>query len=252
MASGSALMRAVAAGTISLGMVTGAGTMTATGAGLPIIMVAELISKVSWKLWVRADSPYQDVRDLRGKRIGVTGLGGITHAFGRILAKANGLEDVRFVGAGGAPENVAGLKVGSFDASILGTSSAATLRVQGVIRDIASATDYLPQPWFEDPIFARKDFARREPDTVRKLIKATLQATDFIRKNPRWALDKMKSFQGLSEEAAKFLFDDTRWTVTGKIDRKAVENIRRIFMEYGIITDKAPAVDELFTTDYLP
>ena len=131
-------------------------------------------------------------------------------------------------------------------------SSAAPLKVEGVIREIANAGDYVPSPWFEDPIYVKKDFALKEREAVRKVIKASLQAADFARKNPRWAMDKIKSFAGIPEEAAKLLYDDTAWSTSGRIDRKAVENLRKVFIEYGIITEKAPSVDELFTNEYLP
>jgi len=251
--SDAAEMRAVAAGALNIGMATSAGIITAAGGGLPVVMVNELVSSVSWKLWVRADSPYRNVLDLKNKRIGVTALGGITHAFGRIVAKAHGIEnDLRFVGAGGARQNVAGLWAGSFDASILGMASAARLKVEGKIREISSARDYLPKPWFDDAIFARKNFAQTKPDEVRRVIKATLQATDFIQRNPRWTIDKMVSFTGIPEEAAKLLYDDTKFTANGHLDRKAVENIRDVLIRYGIINEKAPAADDLFTNAYLP
>ena len=61
----------------------------------------------------------------------------------------------------------------------------------------------------------------------------------------------MKSFQGVSEEAAKVLYGDTTFTTTGKIDRKAVENARKVYVQYGVLTEKAPAVDDFFTNEYL-
>lgn len=252
-AGGAPQMRAVAAGALKLGMATSAATMTAAGGGLPVLMASELISSQAFNIWVRADSPYQHPRDLKGARVGVTALGAITHAFGRIILAAHGIEkDVRFVGAGGVRENVAGIRAGAFEAMITSFGTVVDLKIGGILREIATAGDYLPKPWFEQVVFAQKEFAQGKPDVVKKMLKATLQSLDFLRKNPRWAMDKIKSFQGLSEEAAKLVFDDTKFTITGKLDRKAVENMRRLFIEYGIITEKAPAVDELFTNEYLP
>ncbi len=249
--SGAIQMRAAASGTLNVGMVATATMITAAGGGVPVVMVSELVSSQGFNIWVRADSPHRHPRDLKGTRVAVTSLGGMMHALGRIIVKTHEMEkEVRFVGAGGTIEQVAGLRAGAFDATINTFGTMVGLKLAGIVRDIASASDYLPKPWFEQVVFARKDFGRTRPEVVRKILKATLQSLDFIGKNPRWAIDKMKSFQGLSEEAAKLVYDDTKFTITGKIDRRAAENVRKLFIEYGVITDKAPPVDELFTNEY--
>lgn len=247
------LNHAVAAGAINMAMTASSGPPAAAERGLPIIMVAELSARPAFGIWVRAESPYREPRDLKGARIGVTGLGTPTYMFGRLIVAAHGIEkDVRFVGAGGPPQYIAALRTGGVEAVVSRVSTMAGLKVDGVVRELASSADYLPKPWFEDVVLARKDFARTKPDVVKKMLRAMLQSIDFIRKNPSWTVDKIKSFQGVSEEAAKVIYEEVRFTVTGKFDRKAVENMRKVFIEYGVLTEKAPAVDDLFTNEYLP
>ena len=215
-------------------------------------MVAELVGSDPWFVWVRTASPFRHPRDLKGARIGVPRLGGSGHAFGRIVTKAHGIEkDVRFIGAGGLPELYAAIKLGRVDGMVEPMHLGIKLKMEGVIADIASLGDYLPKEWVEHVVFARRDFVRSNPDIVRKAIKATLQANDFLGKNPRWALDRLKSMQGFSEEAAKIVLDRIQFSTTGRFDRKAVENLRNIFIEYGILSSKAPAVDEFYTNDYV-
>ena len=62
-------------------------------------------------LWVRADSPIREPKDLRkGALVGVLSMGGFDHALGRMLLKAMGMErDVRFVGLGGVLPTMAAL-----------------------------------------------------------------------------------------------------------------------------------------------
>lgn len=248
-----ALGHGVTAGAISIAMSPSNWPPTAAERGVPVVMAAELAVRPSFAMWVRGDSPYRHPRDLKGARVGVTGLGSATHIFGRLIVAAHGMEkEVRFVGAGGVPEYIAGLRAGALDAVVTKPPTMAALKVQGIVRELASALDYVPKPWFEDVVFVRKDFARSKPDVVRKMLKGIVQSTDFIRKNPRWTMDKIRAFEGVSEEVAKLIYDEMQFTITGKLDRKAVENIRRVFMEYGILTEKAPAVDDLFTNDYLP
>lgn len=244
-------MHALAAGAINIGLVANDLPMMAAERGLPVIMVADLV-KQPRLLWVRTNSPYRHPRDLKGARVGVSALGGAEHSYGRIILAAHGLEkDVRFVGSGGIPQTMAGMKVGVFDAMVLAVGTVVGLKVEGIIREIASSDDHLPKPWVEHAVLARKDFARTKPELVRKILKATIQATDFVRKNPGWATNKIKGFQGISEEAAKIVYDNVQFTATGKLERKAVENVRRVLIEYGILTEKTPPVDDLFTNEYL-
>lgn len=251
-AGGTPHMHAVAAGATDINMAASDLPMLSGERGLPVVMVAEFIGSEPFFIWVKADSPYRQVRDLKAARIGVTTMGGLAHIYARIIVAALGVEkDVRFVGAGGIPQQVAGIRVGAFEATSLPLATIVDLKWGGIVREIASTADHLPKPWFERVIVIRKDFGRSKPDLVKRGIKATLQSIDFIRKNPRWAIDKMKSFGGLSEGGAKLVYDNLSFTTTGRLDRKAVENVRRVYLEYGIITEKAPAVDDLFTNEYL-
>ena len=246
-------MNAVAARAINIGLATVTDPPMAAERGLPVIMVMELLPSQAINIWVRADSPYRRVEDLKGARVAATTLGGPMHAFGRIMVAAHKIEkDVRFVGAGGVPQMLAGIRAGAFEAIINTFGTTVGLKLEGIVRDIATLGDYLPKPWTDQVVFARKDFAQSKPDVVRKMLKAMLQSFDFMRENPRWTIDKLKSFQGVSEQAAKLVYDKNKFTITGKIDRKAVENVRKVLIEYGILTDKVPAVDELFTNEYLP
>lgn len=248
-----AQMRAMAAGELNIGESGIDGPPTAAARGLPVIIVSELASTPAPGIWVIADSPYRHVRDLEGARVGVSALGGYLHTLARIIVSAHGVEKkVRFVGSGGIRESQAALRAGALDAVVTNLTVVAPLKLEGKVREVASVGDYLPKPWVDQVVFARKDFARGKPDVLRKTLKAMLQSFAFIRENPRWAVDKMKSFTGLSEEAAKLIYEALHFSVTGKLDRNAMENVRTTFIKYGILTEKAPAVDDLFTTDYLP
>ncbi len=193
------------------------------------------------------------MRDLMGKRIGLPTKLGIPHTYARIITSAFKMEkDVRFVAAGGVRETIAGLRVGAFEAVSQPLTTMARLQVKGILRSLASTVDYLPKPWTDLVVFARKNFTRSKPDLVRKTLRALLQSTNFIQKNSRWTVDKMKSFSRFPEEAAKLVQKDFQFTTTGRLDRKAVENLRKVFIQYGVLTEKAPPVDQLFTNEYLP
>lgn len=244
---------AVAAGASNIGLATVDSPIVASDRGAAVAIVAEYMVMSAFRVWVRAGSPYRHPRELKGAKIGVSRLGGPHHIFGLIVAKAHGIEkEVRFVGAGDLPQLLAGIRAGALDGWLDPISVAVRLKLEGVVREIASLDDYLPQPWpWGNVVFARTDFARANPDLTRRVIKAVLQASDFLNKDRRWALERVKKNLGFSEEAAATVYDSYRFGPSGKIDRRAVDNIRTTFMEYGILTKAVPPVDVLFTLEYL-
>lgn len=252
-ATATAFTHAVASGAINIGSGSSSIPLSAAERGVPVVIASAMSPMHPFVMWVRPDSPYQRVTDLKGRRIGVTALGAPTHVFARVITRAFGIEkDVRFVAAGGVPEMVAGVRVGAIDAMMHTLAGGVPIKLDGVLRELVSVVEYLPKPWLAITLMARKDFARSKPETVKRVIKAILQAADFMQKEPGWTIEKMKSFQGLREEAGKIVYNSIEYSPSGKIDRKAVENVRKFFIEYGVITEKTPPVDDLFTNEYIP
>ena len=245
---------AVAAGASNIGLATWGAPIVAADRGVPTIIVAEALGMSSWRMWVRTNSPYKHPRDLKGAKIGVSRLGGPAHTFARIVAKGHGLEkDIRITGGGGLRQVMAGIKSGALDGTVNPISATAKLKLAGVIREIASLDNYLPQPWpWGNVVFARKDFAQSKPELTRRVVKAVLQASKYLSDNPSWGIAKVKKNSRISEVGAKIVFHSYSFGPSGKIDARAVANIRKTFMEYGIMSKKVPPVDALYTQEYLP
>lgn len=55
----------------------------------------------------------------------------------------------------------------------------------------------------------------------------------------------------ISVAAAKLVYDSFEFTTKGELDRRAVENLRRLYIEYALVTEKTPAAGELLTNNYL-
>lgn len=246
------MVQGMAGGHVNLGFIPSMGGLEAIARGVPLIMVSELISAWDFKVWVRADSRIKEPKDLKGTKQGVTQLGGPGHAYGRLMAKAIGLEkDIKFVGMGGIPNELAGLKTGAVDGIVEPLTITINLKVMGEVREVLTAGDFLPKERSDHIILARKDFIKKEPEQVKKVLKSVLQAVAFIRENPAWTIDKMKSFQGLSDAAARLLYPELRYTKDGRLDRKAIENLRNFAIEYDLLPrEKVPPVEELYAREF--
>lgn len=247
------MYHAIAAGSVSVGGDAAAGLVPAVARGVPIVIVSNRQKNLATALWVRADSPVSKPKDLKkGARVGIVSMGGVDHAYGRMLLRALGMEkDVRFVATGGIPNSMAALKAGVMDATAMIRPLMAPLEARGEVRAVAMQEDYIKIELLGHINWARKDFLKTSPETVAKAIKATLQAADFVRKNPDWAIEKIKSEQGLPPAAAESIYKGLDFSTDGRVSREALENTRNFLVEYEVIPkDKVPSIDDLYTRQF--
>lgn len=240
------MFRGVAARAVSIGISPAIGTLAAIGRGVPVLVVADLKPRDDFLFWVRPDSPIRKPKQLHRAKVGLPRLGGTSHAFGKAVAKALGIE-LKFVGAGGITDEVAALKTGRIDVIIEPLRVMVPVKLKKEARVVMSVGDYLPREWVERVVFARRDFNRTRRPTVMKVNKAIAQTTDFVMQNRGWALATMQREIRYSLAAAELMYDQVlKGARLDPVDRKAIGNVRNFLLEYGIVPrDKMPSLDEL-------
>lgn len=245
--------QAVAAGHLNVGTATAISVVEAASRGIPVTMVMELdIDK--WYVWVSADRPYKDMKDLKATRMGTPRFGGASHALARALAKATGYEkEFKYVAAGGMREVLAGMKTGIIDWTVQPLTIMVTLKMAGEVRELAEIGEFFPKLALGSVVFAKKDFAASRPETVKRVVKAMLEGVDYATRNRAWTEEKMQAYAQYSPEGARFMFTRLGLTKTGKTEAKLVETLRDFLIEYGMVRkETAPPVEELFSVDFLP
>ncbi len=245
--------QALAAGSLNMGVGPATSMLLGAAKGSPVVMVAEVLPFMEFFIWVRTDSPIKKTKDLKGKKIGVSSMRSVGHAMAKLMVRRLGLEkDVKFIGTGGIVQVVAALRSGATDATVVGMFSIiAKLKLAGKVQALAGTRDYLPKEWVENVVEARKDFISNKPDTVRRAVKAFLQAIEFIKANPKWSVGKIKSFERLSDEQATYLYKFYDFTRDGKISRQAVKNVRDFLVQNKLISASAiPRVNDVYTSRF--
>lgn len=249
----SPLFQAVTAGSILVGLAPAISVIQTQARAVPVLMVAKVYGKEEFTLWVRADSPAKSFKELRGGRIGISRLGGSTDAFARVLARTFGMEkEIKLIAVGGSGPSIAMLKTGKTDAALHAFFLLAELKVKGEVRDLVRMSDYVPKEWVNHVAFAQKDLIKSKPDTVRRLVRALLKGTAAINRDAPWAMAKMRELSGYSEEAARLIYSGFAFSEDGRLEPKAIENIRQFLVDNGIIAkEKLPAKEELFTSQFV-
>ena len=247
---GGPLYRAMAAGHIEISLTQVGSFMEAATGGVPGVIVADMQTEFPFLIWVRPDSRIKKAEDLRGAKIGMAR--GAAHVNGLVIVRGLGIEkEVRFVAVGGTAERVAAAKAGAIDAFVQAFPPMAELVVKGEFRSVASAKPFLAKGATTAILVAHKDFARKNPETVKRAVKGMLAAVTFLQENRSWSVEKMRSALGYSAEAANLLFEQLSFGKDGKIDPRVVENARNFLIEYGIVPrEKVPPAGQLYTAEF--
>lgn len=243
----------IVAGDVDVAADLAEGVIQAATRKVPVIMVGEFHRKSHWVMWVPTKSPRKSPKDLKGAKIGVSRLGGSDWSTSRMIVRSLGLEkDVKIVGTGCFTCPVAMLKAGSIDATLRSYFAFMELKVQGEMRELIIGENYHPKEWASDVIVTTRDFLKRNPDKVRRAIKAVLQSTQFIGRNSEWAVDKLKGEPRYSDKAAREIVKIMAFSRDGKINRRGVENVRRYLIDFDVINkEKATPVSKLFTNEFI-
>jgi ABC-type nitrate/sulfonate/bicarbonate transport system substrate-binding protein len=119
--------------------------------------------------------------DLRGKKVGVSRIGGNTHYFTIQIARRHGLEpgrDFTFIQTGGDPEALAALLSGQIDAATLTPPSDAMALAQGQ-HYVVYGPD-LKIPYAATIFVAKRSTMDRRPQAVRSFVRAMAEASKIL------------------------------------------------------------------------
>ena len=177
----------------------------------------------------------------------------------RLLGKVVGLteNDFQVVEAGDAPDMLMAGKCDYFNG--WSTNQGWNLDQFGKPWSMIYSSDYIPA--YPDVIFARSDYIDKNPDTVRKFVRATMKGLQFQVDNPtKTVLNVLKYGQeGLNAEQLTWRMgkqnplatsSDTKTNGLGYMNPLKWQNLANQMVETAEIK-QAPNVNDMMTNDYL-
>src|SRR5438132_8227466 len=125
----------------------------------------------------------KSVADLKGKRVGSSGLGLSASRLALMVALSKmGLEPKRdqitLVTAGAEPERIAGLAAGALGGTVLGPEFRG--RIEQLNLNILADLRTLKIPWEQDALVTSRKYLQTKQDTVERVMKALLQANAHV------------------------------------------------------------------------
>lgn len=247
------LHQAVAAGAVDVGTSGSIPLVQAVAAGVQEVIIADLGWYDNTCIWVTADSPIKEPKELKGATIASGHVGELTYALGMAIARGFGLEkDIKFISGAGTRTDLAAMKTRKIQGRVGVSASHIPLKVMGEIRDVACAGQFLPRRWLDRTLFARKAFLEKERPVVQKALRAIFASVNYIMDNPGWTLELLKKEYGYSEAAAQEVVKMISYSRDGKLDLEGLRNVIDFMIQNGLVAkEKVPPLEVLVSKEFV-
>ncbi len=197
--------RALMGGDVEVAIVGGAG-LPPVLSGAPLRFVFTTYNRPMF--WLYGKPEIRSVKDLKGKRVGVSGIGSGPDSLLREILRRNGMEggrDVAILSLGVMPTIYSGLHSGVVDAAML--SPPFTFRAEDAgFRELVS---FIKQDLVElqGSILVREALLQADPAMVEKFVRATHKGFRYIKENRSGTIPMLRRYLQLDETLAEKAYD---------------------------------------------
>ena len=216
-------VQAMLGGSVDFGTATGTALSAAVN-GADVRVVMAMSERPSFDLM--GHPSITNVQQLRGKRIGYGGVGGLTEIIIRHILSANQIstDQVTFLTLGGGDVSFMSLRAGVVDAVMLQIPATFLAQDEG-FRKIAAGADYYRA--VQGGLAATKTIIVEKPEIVTRVVRATLRAVRLLKNDRKYAIEVMtkKNYVELGKERERFAeraYDAAMqgYSLSGVVDEK--------------------------------
>lgn len=252
------LHQALAAGSADIGLGSGPGLGFVAKGSPAIGFLASHNAPLNIGIVVSTNSPlYKEgmtIKDLKGKKIGVSTPSSLTYFLSRRMAANQGWgpDGITAVPLGGLPAQLAAAKAGNTDAFVMSVDTGFNLEAKKSGRVFLAFGDYI-KDFHTHVLFVTDRFRNSNPDAVRRFAKAWLESTDYVLKNKEAMVQRgMKQLRFSREVASKsYDVEAPAFSRTGRFNAKALDVIAEGLVVTKIVKSK-PDMSKTYTEEYLP
>jgi NitT/TauT family transport system substrate-binding protein len=191
--------------------------------GATFVIVAGFFDSLSQSIYVAPS--IERPEQLKGKAIGITNFGAITHVAGMEGVKHLGLEgQVTFLATGGPPETLAALQFGKIQAGVFSPPDTLRARELG-FRELLNVGK-IGVKSLTGAIVTTREWARENPDVVERYIRASLKGTHRLKTDRDFGMKAISKYTKLTDVK---LLDETydfyreHWSRDGMPSREGMQ-----------------------------
>jgi NitT/TauT family transport system substrate-binding protein len=237
---------ALASGDIHYVAGVGPNSVAATLRGLPSKAVWFASEQLIYSVVARPE--FKSMKELRGKRIGVTGLGGTSEIALRIALEAIGENPKDFVVVGlGAPQLMSALENGSIESAQLNSPLNYHAKKKG-FRELLDIGAYVQMPL--GGLTASSAAIQNRTGELTRVIRSLQIAKRTLLQSKEKSVDLIMRSIKVDREVAEEMFADNRRTAAGNgvPSREGMEQIVKSLQMLGQFTGKKIAFEEITDT----
>jgi NitT/TauT family transport system substrate-binding protein len=201
------------------------------------------------------DSPIKSLADLKGKNIGISTAGGLTHWMALELARVNGWgpDGVNPVALGGQIQSqIAGLKTNQVAAIIEATGTALQLEEKKELRLLAPTSSFV-KDFMIHTIYATNKAIASNPEMIRRFLAGWFETINFMYANKAETVRVARTVTHFDQSIEEREYDTVMpmFSRDGKFDPKALAVLARSFVTLKLL-DTEPDLSKVVTEKFLP
>jgi NitT/TauT family transport system substrate-binding protein len=204
-------------------------------------------------LIVRNDNPMKAPEELKGKTVGISTAGGLSDWVVRQLSRKLGFgaQGIKAVGLGQDSAQVAALRTGQIDATVMDFASGLRLEELGSGRIFLRVKDYIPK-MITQITYAQKKLVTQRPAAVRAFLAGWYETVAFMHADRAATIPIAAQRMDASPAVAGKVYDELmdNYSTDGRFDPEGLQVLVDSLVEMGALKD--PNVSALYTEDYLP
>jgi len=237
---------ALASGDVHYVAGVGPNSVAATLRGLPSKAVWFASESLIYSVMARPE--FKSLKELRGKRIGLTGLGGTSDVALRIALEAVGENPKDFIiVALGAPQLMSGLENGTIESAQLNSPLNYHAKKKG-FRELLDISSYVQMPL--GGLTASNASIQNRTNELRRVIRSLQLAKRTLLQSKEKAMDLIMRTIRVDREVADEMFADNQRSAAGNgvPSREGMEQIVKSLQLLGQFTGRKIAFDEITDT----
>jgi ABC-type nitrate/sulfonate/bicarbonate transport system substrate-binding protein len=222
--------RALLSGDVDVATVGGAG-LPPVLRGSPLKFLFTTYNRAMF--WLYAKPEIRDVKGLKGKRVGVSGIGSGPDSLLREVLRQNGLDparDITILSLGVMPTIFSGLQSGTVDAAMLSPPVTFKAEEAGFRELVAFPKEDLVE--LQGSVLVRDVLLQSEPSQVERFLRGTYKGFRYIRENRAGTLPLVARYLQVSDGLAAKAYDQVvrpamtqDGTLNQETQAKAVEHV---------------------------
>jgi NitT/TauT family transport system substrate-binding protein len=210
----------------------------------------------SYGLVARADSPYTDLKSLKGQRIGITSSGSSTDNMIRFAIKKIGLDpdkDFVLIGAGTTAAMEPAIETGSVAAGMLTTPAMQAFIYSGKGK-YRVVDDFTVVPYPTSSYLVMDDWLKKNPETARGFARAIVRALQLVHSDPDAVRADLKKAYPQYDDAfidQVIKLTQDKLSTDGRLSKTAWQSVNDILTGYNPKIKPVPYADAA-APEFLP